>query len=165
MIFSIQKKKLNVLLAAITLILLGHNCYSAEKSADATPATTGMMTFFYYDNHAEAVDFYTNKLGFKVILNDGWIVIVEAAPGSRIALADPSEGFLKPVKDKGALIAIETEELEAWYEKLQKIEGIEFIFGWEEGDYVQQFRIYDPGGYVVEFVRWHPKTKEKFKNL
>lgn len=165
MFLFIQKKKLNILLTAITLLLLTQNCFAAEKSADATPATTGMMTFFYYDNHAEAVEFYTNKLGFKVILDDGWIVIVEIAPGSRVALADPSEGFLKPVKDKGALIAIETEELEAWYEKLQKIEGIEFIFGWEEGDYVQQFRIYDPGGYVVEFVRWHAKTKENFKGL
>ena len=97
--------------------------------------------------------------------DDGWIVIIETAPGSRVALADSSEGFLKPVEDKGALIAIETEELEAWYEKLEEIEGIEFIFGWEEGDYVQQFRVYDPGGYVVEFVRWHEKTKEKFKDL
>ena len=165
MFFSIQKKKLNLLLAAITLMLLTHNCFAADKSTDVIPGTTGMMTFFYYENHAEAVDFYTKKLGFKVILNDGWIVIVEVAPGSRIALADPSEGFLKPVKDKGALIAIETEDLEVWYEKLEKVEGIEFIFGWEEGDYVQQFRVYDPGGYVVEFVRWHPKTKDKFKAL
>jgi catechol 2,3-dioxygenase-like lactoylglutathione lyase family enzyme len=145
----IQKKALIVIVFLMSSGLLTQNSLADESS---TPGTTGMITFFYYDNHAEAVDFYTNKLGLKVVMDDGWIVIVETAPGSRIALADPSEGFLKPVKDKGALIAIETEELEAWYEKL-KVQGMEFLFGWEDGDYVQQFRVYDPGGYVVEFVR------------
>jgi uncharacterized glyoxalase superfamily protein PhnB len=138
--------------------------HSAENVAATHPGTTGMMTFLYYENHAEAVDFYTNKLGFEVIVDDGWIVIVETAPGSRIALADSEKGFLKSVEEKGALIAIETEDLEAWYEKL-KAQNMEFMFGWEDGDYVQQFRVHDPGGYIVEFVRWWPKTKEKFKAL
>ncbi len=134
------------------------------SATETAPATHGMMTFFYYDNHTEAVDFYKNTLGFKEVLNDGWIVIVEAAPGSRIALADSIKGSLKPVKDKGALIAVETEELESWFEVL-KARGVQFISGWEDGDYVQQFRIYDPGGYIVEFVRWHPNMKKKFKQL
>ena len=138
--------------------------FSRDEHTETLPATHGMMTFLYYENHAEAVDFYRNTLGFREILDDGWIVIVEAAPGSRIALANSTEGALKPVKDKGALIAVETEELEDWFERL-KAKGLEFISGWEEGDYVQQFRVYDPGGYIVEFVRWHPRIKEKFKNI
>ena len=138
--------------------------FAEEPPGAEVPATHGMMTFLYYENHAEAVDFYRNTLGFREILDDGWIVIVEAAPGSRIALANSIQGALKPVKDKGALIAVETEELESWFERL-KAKGVEFISGWEEGDYVQQFRVYDPGGYIVEFVRWHPHIKQKFKNI
>lgn len=158
-----MKREITILLI-LTAMLFTHAAYTSDESAGGMPATTGMMTFFYYHNHAEAVDFYRNKLGFREILDDGWIVIVEAAPGSRIALADSIKGSLKPVKDKGALIAVETEELEAWFETL-KSRGVEFISGWEDGDYVQQFRIYDPGGYIVEFVRWHPKMKEKFSAL
>jgi hypothetical protein len=82
-----------------------------------------MMTFFYYDNHAEAVDFYRNKLGFKVILDDGWIVIVETAPGSRLALADPSEGFLKPVKDKGPLLRLKLRNLKPGMKSFRRLKA------------------------------------------
>lgn len=139
-------------------------CNTRAIAEQALPGTHGMMTFFYYDKHAEAVDFYTNTLGFKEVFDDGWIVVVEAAPGSRIALANSEKGSMKPVEDKGALIAVETEELESWFELL-KARGVSFISGWEDGDYVDQFRIYDPGGYIVEFVRWKPKYKKRFSDL
>ena len=149
------------LLSLLCLFVLFNGKVLAEENL---PATHGMMTFFYYDRHAEAVDFYTNTLGFKEVFNDGWLVIVESAPGSRIALANSEKGSMKPVKNKGALIAVETEELEAWFELL-KGRGVEFISGWEDGDYVAQFRIYDPGGYIVEFVRWKQKYRERFSDL
>ena len=157
--------RIAVVTTSIILGTLQHDCYAQQTQSPGLPATSGMLTFFYYDDHDAAIDFYSNTLGFEIIIDEGWLVVVEAAPGSRIAITNATDGFLRPVKDKGAVIAIETEALEAWYDRLKGKDGIEFLYGWENGDYVQQFRMYDPGGYLVEFFRWKPEMLEKYETL
>ncbi len=58
------------------------------------------------------------------------------------------------------------EQLESWYEKLSAIEGTNITQGIVENDngLIEEFRLVDPGGYIIEFFRWrsHRAEAEKY---
>jgi|GEM_PF-196449 len=124
--------------------------------ATPAPSIAGGVPFFYYHDLAKAADWYEHKLGLKKYADEGWVVIFELTPSSYIGLVDATGGSLRPIEDKGALLSIETEDLEAWYERLRNINGINMIHGIETGGHglIEEFRMTDPGGYIVEFFRW-----------
>ncbi len=120
------------------------------------PSVKAGVPFFYYHNLEEAAAWYEHKLGLKKHADEGWVIIFELNPSSHIGLVNASDGSLRPTEEKGALLSIETDDLEAWYKKLQSVEGINMIHGIEVGGQglIEEFRMRDPGGYVVEFFRW-----------
>lgn len=157
-----------VLLSMCGVVLAWFACTTMAAPANRKPPpVTAVVTNFYYQDLAAARKWYTQDLGFPVIYDDGWVVIVEAGPGMQIALVDAAKGALKAVKDKGAMLAIETKHLEDWYDYVRAIPGIEWYpYNGEDpqhfqhgirqhGDYAE-FRVLDPGGYIVEFYRWTP---------
>ena len=129
---------------------------------DANPSIAGGVPFFYYHDLPAAADWYQNKLGLKPVTEEDWVVIFELTPTSFIGLVNASGGSLRPTADKGALLSIETAELEAWWEKLKNVEGINMIHGIEVGanGMIQEFRMYDPEGYIIEFFRWQENRPE-----
>ena len=90
--------------------------------------------------------------------DDVWVTIFALAPGVYIGLVNATDGLLHPKSgvDKAALMAIETADLEAWYDRLQQAGGVEFICGISPGakGKTDVFQVRDPGGYIVEFFRW-----------
>lgn len=126
------------------------------------------MPFFYYENLQEAADWYEHKLGLKKSTQEEWVVIFELTPTSYLGLVNASGGSLRPTSNKGALLSIETEDLEIWYERLKAVEGINMIHGIEIGadGMIEEFRMTDPGGYVVEFFRWanHRAEAKKYSD-
>lgn len=120
------------------------------------------MPFFYYHDLREAADWYQNKLGLSKLTEEDWVVIFELTDTSYIGLVNATGGTLRPTEEKGALLSIETAELEAWYEKLKNIDGINMIHGIEGDDdgMIEEFRMADPGGYIVEFFRWRSHRPE-----
>lgn len=158
----VRKSMLHACCAVLALVA----CASmAAQPTRKPPPITALVTNFYYQDLPAARKWYVEELGFPVIYDDGWVVIVEAGPGMQIALVDAAKGALKAVKDKGAMLAIETDRLEDWYDHVRAIKGIEwypyngedprhFKHGIREhGDYAE-FRVLDPGGYIIEFYRW-----------
>jgi catechol 2,3-dioxygenase-like lactoylglutathione lyase family enzyme len=158
-----------LLLAAVAAgPTFGQERGAAENQDSELPSVTALVPNFYYHDLATAREWYVDKLGFTPIYEGGWVVIVEVAPGMQIALVDGERGTLKPVEDKGALLVIETDELEEWYRYVSRLEGIEWYqYGNESGRYrlkhgimeheeIEEFRIVDPGGYIIEFYRWKP---------
>lgn len=144
----------------------------ARASLRQPPPVKALVANFYYNNLAVAKKWYVQELGFPVIYDDQWVVIVEVGKGMQIALVDAHKGALKAVKDKGAMLAIETDELQQWYDYVKAIKGItwypyngedpqHFQHGIRDhGDY-QEFRVLDPGGYIIEFYRWKPGAIQK----
>jgi len=116
----------------------------------------------------EATDWYENKLGLKKVTQEDWVVIFEISNTSYIGLVNASGGTLRPTEEKGVLLSIETAELESWYEKLNAVDGINMIQGIVESDngMIEEFRMIDPGGYVIEFLRWrsHRAEAKKYTN-
>ena len=137
--------------------------YAAQHT---NPSIAGVVPFFYYNNLNDAADWYEKKLGFKKITDEEWVVIFKITDTSYIGLVNATGGSLMPTAEKGALLSIETAELESWYEKLDAIDGIHMIHGIERSDdgMIEEFRMTDPGGYIVEFFRWrsHRAEAEKY---
>jgi len=136
---------------------MGLLAMSALRATPASvPSIDSGVPFFYYQDIATAADWYENKLGLKKFADEGWVVIFELTPTSYIGLVNATDGTLHPIEEKGALLSIETEELEAWYERLRDVEGINMLHGIEVGGHglIEAFSMTDPGGYIVEFFRW-----------
>ena len=139
----------------------------AKQPVRTPPPVKALVANFYYDNLPAAKKWYVDEMGFPAIYDDGWVVIVEVGKGMQIALVDASRGALKAVKDKGAMLAIETGALEQWLDYVREIDGIEWYpYNGEDprhfkhgirthADY-EEFRVLDPGGYIIEFYRWKP---------
>jgi imidazolonepropionase-like amidohydrolase len=136
------------------------------------PPVTAVAPNFYYDDLQEAKEWYVDKVGFRPLFVADWLVMVEVAPGMEIALVDGDQGSLKPVEDKGAMLTIETEQLEQWFKHVSSLEGIRW-FEYNAGDatgsqpargirdheMIEEFRVLDPGGYIIEFYRWKPEFR------
>ncbi len=145
----------------LSVVFLVHGCASQH----ASPSIAGGVPFFYYNDLNEAADWYENKLGLNKVTQEDWVVIFELTDTSYVGLVNATGGTLQPTENKGALLSIETAELEAWYEKLKDVEGINMIHGIEgsEDGWIEEFRMIDPGGYVVEFFRWRSHRPEAKK--
>ena len=134
----------------------------AVAGDDGYPSIAGGVPFFYYHDLPGAADWYKSKLGLKPLTEEEWVVIFELTPTSFIGLVNASGGSLRPTENKAALLSIETAELEAWWEKLKDVEGIDMIHGIQSGagGMIEEFRMHDPGGYIVEFFRWRKDRPE-----
>ena len=127
----------------------------------------GRCSIFLLHRLSAAANWYENKLGLKRVTNEDWVVIFELTPSSFLGLVNATGGSLRPTENKAALLSIETAELEAWYEKLKGVEGINMIHGIKDGadGMIQEFRMTDPGGYIIEFFRWHSSREESKRYL
>ena len=158
--------------ALLAFALISPASAQEASSGGQLPPVNALVPNFYYDDLAAAREWYVERLGFPVVIDIGWVVIVEIAPGRQLALVDGEKGTLSPSEEKDALLVIETDALEEWYDYVSAIEGIEWYqygLDFREGvmlkhgimdhEQIQEFRIIDPGGYIIEFFRW----KEGFK--
>ena len=121
------------------------------------PRVGGVMTVFYYEDLAPAVAFY-ERLGFAKAVDLGWVAIFRISGASMLTLVDATGGSQTPIRgsNKGAILSIETDALEAWRERLARIgvaePNVELKRGCE-GRSVE-IHVRDPGGYLVEFFQW-----------
>ncbi len=134
---------------------------------DGHPVVTRSLPFFYYNDLPAAADWYRNKLGLKPLTEEDWVVIFELNESSCIGLVKAGSGLLKPTEDKGAIFSIDTPELEAWWDRLKDMEGINIKNGIRTGadGMIESFSVYDPEGYIVEFFRWKEHRPEAQRYL
>lgn len=155
-----------LLISCLTAVLFDCGSISAQPLGKPPPVTA-LVTNFYYQDVQAAKEWYAKAMGFPVIYDDGWVIMVEPEPGMQIALVDGAKGALKPVENKGAMLAIETDALPEWYDRVRNIEGIvwypyndedpdNFKHGIRDHKDYQEFRVLDPGGYIIEFYQWKP---------
>ncbi|WP_156840999.1 VOC family protein [Novosphingobium aquimarinum] len=118
---------------------------------------SGVHTMFYYEDLQEAIDWY-DRIGFKNVLKLDFVSIFEIGPSSYLSLVDATGGSQRPLRDgnKGAMLSIETTNLELWHQTLFS-KGIEGTGAGAEigcGGRTIEFKLRDPGGYTLEFFEW-----------
>ena len=143
-------------LALVTLPCLALSGCATKSQNTSELRISGGVPFFYYQDLAVAADWYEHTLGLRKVADEGWVAIIEITPTSFIGLVNATDGTLRPAAEKGAVLSIETPDLEAWHEKLTATPGSNITQNIEIGakGKIEEFRMQDPGGYVVEFFRW-----------
>lgn len=118
----------------------------------------GTITFFYYEDVRAALKFYERILGLERVEDLGWCCILMLQPHSFLGLVDATTGSLRPItgRNKGALLSIETADLEACLERFRRL-GVahpttEIVPGCRGR--TLEFRIFDPEDYAIEFFTW-----------
>jgi catechol 2,3-dioxygenase-like lactoylglutathione lyase family enzyme len=120
------------------------------------PSITGVLTLFYYRDLAAARNWYENRLGFERTMDIEGGVIFRIHEHSHIALVAGDFGSQRPIggRNKGAMLSIQTDQLEAWYRRFAGVEGTESGICVGAGGRTREFKIYDPEGYSLEFFEW-----------
>lgn len=122
------------------------------------PRICGAITIFYYADLAEAARWYREVLALEDVVQLDGVEIFRLAGTANLALVAEGKGS-QPViagRAKSAILSIETDELEAWHARLFAL-GVE---GTGEGAQIGadgttiEFKVYDPGGYTIEFFEW-----------
>jgi catechol 2,3-dioxygenase-like lactoylglutathione lyase family enzyme len=130
----------------------------AGGRARALPSTLGVATFFYYDDLRSAVDWYETRLGLRKVFDGGWVAIFRISGRAHLGLVDASSGSQSPVagQNKGALLAVGTGDLAAWFRHVRKRVPGQVVGKIHVGSHglTRQFQVRDPGGYIVEFFQW-----------
>jgi catechol 2,3-dioxygenase-like lactoylglutathione lyase family enzyme len=118
---------------------------------------SGVHTMFYYEDLQEAIDWY-QRIGFENVLNLDFVSIFQIGLSSYLSLVDATSGSQRPVRDanKGAMLSIETTDLELWHQTLfsKGIQGTGTGVEIGCGGRTIEFKLRDPGGYTLEFFEW-----------
>lgn len=122
---------------------------------EATMKIEYPIFFFYYKDLEKALDFYRRVFNFTLEIDQGWCKILKINESAYLGLVDERKGSLKWVKDKGALLTLVVDDVEAWHEDLSKkgIPGLTPIFTNEEIG-VKGFFFEDPEGYKIEIQKF-----------
>ena len=122
------------------------------------PTVLNALTMFYYRDLEAAAAWYENVIGFERVLSSKGLELFEIEGSSKLALIQDGFGSQKATTDhqKGAILSIETDQLEEWHARLFAFgvegTGVGLLVG--AGGMTLEFKIHDPGGYTVEFFEW-----------
>lgn len=109
------------------------------------------ITFLYYDDLDAALDFYTDVMGFPVVIDQGWSKILRIAGGAHVGLVDQSRGMRRATPDKPVQLCIRVADVDAWhdYAQARKVANLSAPF---ENDAlgIRAFVFDDPEGYQIE---------------
>lgn len=124
------------------------------------PALLGNNVFYYYRDLAQATHFYTDVLGFPMMVDYGFACTVQAAATSFLTLVDVTRGMHHAHEAKSVTTALITDELEAWYVYLTG-QGVPMrhTFNPKPGSAHDGFVALDPEGYFLEFERFNPHAE------
>ncbi|MDX1540487.1 MAG: VOC family protein [Geminicoccaceae bacterium] len=110
------------------------------------------VTFVYTDDLERSAAFYGDRLGLRLVLDQGACRIFEAAPNAFIGAC--RRGRRSPSPD-GVILTLVTQDVDGWYERL-KAQGLSIDrppkanpeFG------IYHFFVEDPEGYLIEIQRF-----------
>ena len=122
------------------------------------PAIDAALTMFYYDDLPRAAEWYEQVLGLPRLMEAEGFVLFGVAGQAKLALVGAAHGSQRPIPgvNKGAILSLQTSELQRWHATLfaRGVEGtgIGLVVG-GDGRTVE-FKIRDPEGYTIEFFEW-----------
>ena len=125
------------------------------------------ITFLTYEDLETGQRFYGDTLGFPLVENQGWAKVYRVCPGAYVGLVSARGKVIEQPVGAGTLLSITVDDVDAWYEQLKGLPGIEIP---NEPAMVPTIPVYsfffkDPGGYRVELQAFtDPATRGRFES-
>ncbi|NNE69438.1 MAG: VOC family protein, partial [Rhodothermales bacterium] len=144
----------------------------ATSTIPATPTIAGApdglgfkatVIWLYYRDMDRAQRFYEETFGLDLLVDQGWAMVYQTSASGYLGLVDESRGMHNFTDEKAVTVSFLTDDLDGWfsYARGGAMElRADTLSG--EGDRVDAFVGYDPGGYYLEFDRFlgHPDNTE-----
>jgi catechol 2,3-dioxygenase-like lactoylglutathione lyase family enzyme len=113
----------------------------------------GAVTWLYYKDMLEAEAFYEEKIGLRLIVDQGWAKVYQVSETGYIGLVDERHGMHNFTEQKGTSVSFLVKDLEGWYGYVSTQDPFplerELYTGKE--DRYKAFVGIDPGKYFLEF--------------
>jgi len=119
------------------------------------------MTLLYYRNTEKAYHFYEEILGLKLKIDQGYGRIYEVSTNAFLGVMDERRGFLQSGHGKSVMISLITDEVDPWYETLQK-KGVKLLSEplTKEDIGIRSFLFEDPEGYILEIQKFLDQDRQ-----
>ncbi|MBN1274149.1 MAG: MBL fold metallo-hydrolase [Candidatus Aminicenantes bacterium] len=132
--------------------------YPPPNTTSQRPADLGIQAnviWFYYKSLEEAQKFYEEKLGARLLVDQGFAKVYSSSPTGFIGLVDEAEGLHRFSENKAVTVSFISEEIDDWYIHLWK-KGLAFVDHLQNMSSipVRVFVTSDPAGYTLEFDRF-----------
>lgn len=112
------------------------------------------ITFIYTTDLIQTGQFYEEKIGLKLALDQGKCRIYHVSPDGFLGVCSCEE----PREPNGIIITFVTEDVDGWYQRLLSA-GVEIEKAPARNDAFQIYHCFlrDPNGYLIEIQRFlHP---------
>ncbi|MHC5735048.1 VOC family protein [Nostoc sp.] len=129
----------------------------------AHPQIEQQVTFFYTHNLNASTEFYEQKLGLELWLDQGTCRIYTVSGSGYLGLCQASETSVTLAdKQSGFIFTLVTQQVDEWFEYLKE-RGVEFE---KPPTLNEKYNIYycffrDPNGYLIEIQRFESDDKKK----
>ena len=109
------------------------------------------ITWLYYEDMPAACAFFEEVMGFKLLVDQGWAKIYHVSRDAFLGAVAGDRGFRKPQKDAPVLVTLVTQDVEGWYNYLEK-KGAKILREIQDMEEIQIrcFFFEGPGGYAFE---------------
>jgi len=120
------------------------------------------VLWLYYRRLDQAQAFYEKRLGFTLIVDQGWTKIYRTSASGFIGLVDQARGMHRATETKGVTVSFITEAIDRWFGYVKDRRAFELrsaaVSRDEQGRY-RAFVGYDPEGYYLEFDMFLPHAR------
>ncbi|MFW9257204.1 VOC family protein [Nostoc sp. CALU 546] len=127
------------------------------------PQIEQQVTFFSTSNLNISTEFYEQKLGLELWLDQGTCRIYTISGSGYLGLCQASEILTPPAdKQSSVIFTVVTQQVDEWFEYLKE-RGIEFE---KPPTLNEKYNIYhcffrDPDGYLIEIQRFETNDKKR----
>lgn len=123
----------------------------------------GAVTWLYYEDMLEAEAFYEEKIGLRLIVDQGWAKMYQVSETGFIGLVDERRGMHSFTEQKGTSVSFLVKDLEGWYDyvKTQDPFPLERELYTGKEDRYKAFVGIDPGKYFLEFNQFLEQVDNK----
>ncbi len=145
--------------------------YPSEDNPSLRPNNLGLVAnvvWLYHNDVAEAQKFYEEKLGARLLVDQGFTKVYSSSKTGFIGIVDQAEGLHKFNEEKAVTVSFVSDAIDAWYDRLSKM-GVTMRDTLSDSERVpvRSFVGFDPAGYYLEFD-WFlqdPQNEELLKLL
>jgi lactoylglutathione lyase len=119
------------------------------------------ITLLYFRNIEKAFHFYEDVLGLKVKIDQGYGRIYEVSGSALLGVMDEKRGFLQSGQGKSMMISLVTDDVDPWYEALEK-RGVKMLSKplTKEDIGIRSFLFEDPEGHILEIQKFLNQGKQ-----
>lgn len=134
-----------------------------ETSRPGTLGVQGNIIWLYYKSLANAQRFYTDMMGFKLLVEQSFATVYRSSETGFIGLVDGAQGLHPFSEEKAVTVSFFTDDIQSWFSHF-KARGVRLHTPSiaVESQAVETFVAYDVGGYFLEFDRFldHEKNRD-----